>query len=197
MAANFDTLAAVFRRRWSVSLSVLALGLVARERSASADPQVSTGLTLGGSITDLRSDEGAGLAMHMGARGDILFLRNRERDMAIGPYIEASTEGFESIAMGGGVEWLAPVMPSFPFVLSAGSYAERAPGYPWAPGVSTRLFLGPRSYNFHSIYGLAAGLFVDGRMSVAESDRGAVVIGAQIDFATIALPFILAVNAFR
>ena len=117
--------------------------------------------------------------------------------MAIGPYIETSTEGFESIAMGGGGEWLAPIWPSFPFVLSAGAYAERAPGYPWSPGISTRLFWGPRSYNFHSVYGLAAGLFVDGRMALAESDRAAIVIGAQVDFATLALPFILAINAFR
>ena len=83
------------------------------------------------------------------------------RDMAVGPYLDFATHAFDTVETGGGIEWLIPVVEdSLPFVLSAGAFARRAPSLPWEPGIATTLFFGSRSYNFHSIYGLAAGLLM-------------------------------------
>lgn len=163
--------------------------LAAGEREAEAAPQVSVGTTIGGAITDLRTD-GPHAAFHLGLRGDALFFRSRDANMAIGPYLELLTEAFDSLETGGGVSWLAPVWPSVPFVVSAGAYARRAPGLAWEPGVTGQLFFGPRGYNFHSVYGLADGLFVQGRYGLGDGKQADVVIGAQIDLAVVALPFL-------
>jgi hypothetical protein len=50
---------------------------------ARADPQASLGLTLGGAF----EAEGPGPSplVHLGGRADVLLLRSRERDMALGP----------------------------------------------------------------------------------------------------------------
>ena len=90
--------------------------------SASADPQVSVGLTLGGGAANLRTSPLG--VFHMGVQGDVLFLRKRDRDMAIGPYAEVLTVAFETFEVGGGVSWLIPVTEHVPLVLSAGLFVE-------------------------------------------------------------------------
>lgn len=163
---------------------------------AHADPQTSVGLTVGDGITNLRDGSGPRNAFHMGIRGDLLFLRSRENQMAIGPYVEVLTERFNSLDAGGGLEWLLPAFPSFPFVLSAGPFVRNAEGYGgYQPGVAAALFFGPRSYNFDSVYGLANGLYVQTRYGLGDAKQADLLFGIQVDFAVLALPWILTYEA--
>ena len=69
---------------------------------AVAAPQVSAGMTVGGAVTDLRT-KGRG-AFHLGARADVVFFRERERGMAVGPYIDLVTERLGTFEVGGGAD---------------------------------------------------------------------------------------------
>ncbi|MEO8875559.1 MAG: hypothetical protein ABI461_08230 [Polyangiaceae bacterium] len=174
----------------------LALSLTLFSSAAFADPQGSVGVTTGFGITNLRDDSGPRAAFHLGIRGDLLFLRNREKDMAIGPYVEALTERFNSFDVGGGFEWLIPAIPSYPFVLSAGGYGRAAPGYGnIQPGIATELFFGPRSLNFFNTYGLANGVFVQTRYGLGDAKQADILFGVQLDLALFALPWILTYEA--
>jgi hypothetical protein len=177
-------------------LALLTLGSVLFDptRPASAEPQMSVGLTVGGGAADLRTTPRA--VFHLGIHGDVLFFRKRDRDMAFGPYVEALTAAFDTFEVGGGVSWLIPVTETVPFVLSAGAHARGGVGG-WFPGVSTTLWGGSRSLNFDSIYGLAIGLFVQGRYGFGDARQADVIGGLQIDGEVFALPFLLLANAFR
>lgn len=161
--------------------------------AASADPQASAGLTIGGAVTHVR--DGASGAFTLGGRADVLFLRERGRDMAVGPYVEALTIGFETLEAGGGAEWLLPVRDELSFVVSAGLFERRAPNVGWQPGAAAGLFFGSRSYNFHSWYGLAAGVFVQGRYGLGDSRQADIVIGLQLDLALVVAPFLFVYEA--
>lgn len=161
---------------------------------ASADPQVSVGLTLGGGAANLRTSPLG--VFHMGVQGDVLFLRKGDRDMAIGPYAEVLTVAFETFEVGGGVSWLIPVTEHVPLVLSVGAHARGYAGG-WEPGIHARIWMGSRSYNFESVYGLSAGLFVEGRWGLGDGQQADILGGVQLDFELFALPFVLLYNAFR
>lgn len=163
---------------------------------AHADPQTSVGLTFGDGITNLRDGSGPRNAVHLGIRGDLLFLRSRENQMAVGPYVEVLTERFNSLDAGGGLEWLLPAFPAFPFVLSAGPFVRNAEGYGgYQPGVAAALFFGPRSYNFASVYGLANGIYVQTRYGLGDAKQADLLFGIQVDFAVLALPWIFTYEA--
>ena len=115
--------------------------------------------------------------------------------MAVGPYVELVTEGFASVEVGGGVEWLVPVWTPVPFVFSAGLFERKAPGFSLAPGVASTVFLGSRSYNFHSVYELAAGFFVQGRYGFGDARQADVTAGLQLDLSLFAYPFLFAYQA--
>jgi hypothetical protein len=108
--------------------------------------------------------------------------------MAVGPYVDAATASFHDFDAGGGVEWLLPVRDDLPFVLSAGGFWRNGEGHAWAPGVEGTIFFGSRSYNFHSWYGLAAGLFAQMRWVPEEPRSLDLVFGVQIDAELLALP---------
>jgi hypothetical protein len=181
--------------RHSLPLPALIAALLA-SGSAQAAPQVNAGLTVGGGATDLRGDRAHGF-FHLGARADVLFLRTRNRDMAVGPYVDFATAAFETLELGGGAEWLIPLSEGLPLVISAGLLERRAPGYPFEPGAASTIFLGSRSYNFHSWYGLAAGFFVQGRYGFGDARQADILGGVQIDLTLFAYPFLLAYEALR
>lgn len=168
--------------------------LLVEPAAARADPQISVGLTIGGGAADLRSAPRG--VFHLGIHGDVLFFRKRDRDMAFGPYVEALTVAFDTFEAGGGVSWLVPVFEHVPFVLSAGAHARGGAGG-WFPGVSSTLWGGSRSLNFASVYGLAIGLFVQGRYGFGSAQQADILGGLQIDGEVFVLPFLLLANAFR
>ena len=171
---------------------------IAYARPAGADPQTSVGLTLGIGANGERSHVWSSTDFAAGIRGDVLFARNRDADFGIGPYAEVlTTTGFSDFQAGGGASLLVPVSQYFPLVLSAGGYASRSAGWGWEPGACADIFWGSHGYNYHSVYTLAAGLFVDGRYALGDSHGVSVIAGARIDLELIALPFLLAYEAIR
>jgi hypothetical protein len=185
------------RRALLASVGALALvgGSVADARVAEARPQLTGGVTTGAAFTDLRAENGPRLAYHLGGRFDVLLLRDGPRDMALGPYVELMTAGFDTFEAGGGVAWLVPTGPTA-FVFSGGGFA-RSSRYRWEPGASATLFWGARSYNFHSSYAIAAGLFAQGRYGLGDAHQADAVVGVQLDLEYLALPFVLAYQAVR
>jgi hypothetical protein len=161
---------------------------------ADANPQMSVGLTLGGGAANLRTRPLG--VFHMGLRADVLLLRAHDKDMGIGPYVEALTVAFETFEVGGGVSWLIPVTEHVPLVLSAGAHARGYEGG-WEPGVEASLWMGSRSVNFESVYGLAIGVFVEGRYGLGQGQQADILGGVQLDLELFALPFVLLYNAVR
>jgi hypothetical protein len=180
-------------------VAAIAAGAVAslRPSDACADPQASVGLTVGGTVENVVGPAGPGGAFHLGGRGSILFLRNRGSDMAIGPYLDVATASFHDVDLGGGVEWLLPVRDDLPIVLSAGAFLRDGDARTWSPGVEGTVFFGSRSYNFHSWYGLAAGIFAQTRWVPADPGTMDLVFGVQIDGELLALPWILIYEALH
>jgi hypothetical protein len=166
-------------------------------RDAGADPQASLGLTIGGVVEDAVGPSPASGAFHLGGRGSVLFLRNRGADMAIGPYLDVATASFHDVDFGGGAEWLLPVRDDLPIVLSAGAFWRNGEGRSWNPGMEGTVFFGSRSYNFHSWYGMAAGLFAQSRWIPSSPSTMDLVFGVQIDGEILALPALLIYEAFR
>lgn len=177
-----------------LAAGAVGVALLGLPGSASADPQFSAGLTVGPAFRHLRVGP-VKPAFHLGARFDVLFLRSAQRDMGLGPYLDLGTSGFDSFESGGGLSWLIPA-GSTSFVASGGGQA-RVAGGTVEPGLTWGLFWGSRSFNYHSVYGYGVGLFAQGRYGLGESKSFDLVTGVQIDFAVVALPFLLLVNAAR
>ncbi|MGH7272339.1 MAG: hypothetical protein ACREJ3_18070, partial [Polyangiaceae bacterium] len=165
--------------------------------SAAADPQTSLGLTVGGVSERAFGAGSAQGALHLGGRADILFLRNRGTDMAIGPYVDLATSSFRDLDLGGGAEWLLPIRDDLPLVLSAGPFWRNGEGRSWAPGLESTVFFGSRSYNFHSPYGLAIGVFTQTRWLPSSPGAADVVVGVQIDGELLILPDLLILSWMR
>jgi hypothetical protein len=155
------------------------------------------GLTIGAEAENAVGPDPLHGAFHLGGRGSVLFLRNRGSDMAIGPYIDAATASFHDVDLGGGAEWLIPIRDDLPLVVSGGAFARNGDGRAWAPGVESTVFFGSRSYNFHSWYGLAAGLFLQTRWVPASPSTMDTVFGLQIDGELLALPWVFLFEALR
>lgn len=162
---------------------------------ASADPQISVGLLGAGGASELRTRGPIGV-FAMGLRGDALFFRRGDRDFAFGPYAEVMTVAFETFEAGGGASLLIPITDQVPLVVSFGVHARGYDGG-WEPGLETMLWMGSRSYNFHSLYGLAVGGFIEGRYGLGDGKQADILGGVQVDLEVFALPFILLYNAFR
>jgi hypothetical protein len=167
--------------------ALIALALLARANVSLADPQAGAALTVGGGVVGLEPDGRKVAVFHLGVRADLLLLRERDRDMGIGPYVEVGTEAFQSLALGGGAEWLVPVTESFPLVDGAG----------WEPGLSAAAFFGSRGYNFHSWYGLTGGVFVLARRSLGATRDTDLIAGLELDLSLFAYPWIFLYNALR
>ncbi len=164
--------------------------------SGRASPQVSSGLTIGGAVEDV--GRAPSEAFHLGGRSDVLFLRDRGSDMAVGPYLDFATESFRDLDLGGGAEWLLPLRDDLPLVLSAGGFARTGEGHDWAAGAVGTVFFGSRSYNFHSWYGMAVGLFAQARWLPFSSPQTAdVIFGIQLDAELLAFPSILILSAIK
>jgi hypothetical protein len=163
--------------------------------AADARPQISGGVTTGAGLTDLRAENAPRLAYHLGGRFDVLLLRDRAERMALGPYVDVATAAFDTFETGGGLEWLVPAGDTA-FVLSGGGFA-RTSRFGWEPGVATTLFWGSRSFNYHSVYSLGVGLFLQGRYGLGDGKQADAIAGVQIDLQYLALPFLFAYEAIR
>jgi hypothetical protein len=158
----------------------------------SARPQINTAIVTGlCGLGDTESLWGES-AWCNGLRADILFGRARNTDFALGPYVQVSSAGFWDARYSAGLSWLIPVSGDFPLILSAGAGGHELE----APALEGWLFFGPRSYNFHALYSLSAGLLLGFQQDLGAGGANQVVVAAQIDGLILALPFLLAYEAF-
>lgn len=163
---------------------------------AIAHPQISSGLTTGIALADLRADNGPRAAYHIGGRLEVLLGRQKPSDMAVGPYLAFTTLAFDSVEAGGGVAWLVPTGATG-FLFSGGAFA-RSSRFGVEPGSAATVFWGARSFNYHSAYAMSTGLFLQGRYGLSGDGRqGDVLVGVQVDLEYFALPFIFAYQAIR
>jgi len=174
--------------RWGPLFGAVLLAVIGASRSAHAEPQASVGLTGGAAFQDVAGPGNLDVSLHLGGRADVLFLRSHNGQMALGPYVDGATAGFHDLDLGGGLEWLLPLTSDVPLVLSAGGLARDGDGRTWAPGVEGTAFLGSRSFNFHSWYGLAAGAFVQTKWVPAFPSTVDMIVGVQLDLELVVLP---------
>ncbi len=154
---------------------------------------MSTQLTIGGGDVSLGSHRVP--AFHLGARGDVLFLRDRDRAMGVGPFLAVGSEAFRSLSLEGGVDWLVPAPSAdFPFTFAAGVY-DRWDEAGARQGVLGEILWGARGYNFDSHYNLAFSLFVEGRYALGSTREEDVIGGVAIDLSILGYPFLLAYEA--
>jgi len=117
--------------------------------------------------------------------------------MAVGPYIDATTLSFHSADVGAGAEWLIPVIDELPLVISGGAFIRDGQGRSWSPGADGSVFFGSRSFNFHSWYGMASGIFAQTRWIPGAPSSVDFIFGVQIDAELLALPVLLVVGLFK
>ncbi|MBK7578744.1 MAG: hypothetical protein IPI67_00945 [Myxococcales bacterium] len=177
-----------------VALSALVTTLCAADPAA-ADPQWNasaiTGLCGKGSDGSYFSDT----CWYNGVRADLMLGRQRYSDISAGPFLGVTTAGFDDLRLGGGATLLLPVTQYFPIALSLGGYARHEND--WQPGVSGWLFVGSRSYNFHSSYVMAGGLLLGYEQDLRGQRENAIVITAQVDGLLLVLPFIIGYEWLR
>jgi hypothetical protein len=129
-----------------------------------------------------------------GFRGDVLFGRERNADLALGPYLTFGTAAFADVRFGGGLSLLLPTLGGdFPIVISSGALSSNGTDLRF----SSEAFFGLRSHNFHGAYAMGSGIVIGGDAAVSGSRSNTLYVGVQIDGLWIALPFILGYQALR
>jgi hypothetical protein len=172
-----------------------AAALLFGAANANADPQISAALTVGGGAGELRAAEAKPL-FHLGLHADVLLFRKRDGQFDFGPYVEVLTRTFETFEAGGGASLLLPISEAVPIIVSSGPFV-RGSDKGWEGGLSGQLFVGSRSFNFHSVYGFVLGGFAQARVGFGPTNPLDVLGGLQIDLELLALPFVLLWQAFR
>jgi hypothetical protein len=144
----------------------------------------------------LRGDDSAlvrDVAFCGAVQGDVLFARERARDLGLGPYLSLSTAAFGDLRVAAGGRLLFPVSEDFPFVVSAGGLVADD----GAPGLDASLFFGIRSYNFHSSYNFGSGVVAGVQRTFGDRSSSVLSLGVQVDALVFALPFMLAWGALQ
>ncbi len=175
----------------------IAAAILGLAGAARADPQWNVSLTTGVCGVGEGGSYWDDTCWHNGLRGDVMFLRERNSDFGLGPYLDFTTAGFDDVKLGGGGSLHIPVHPFVPIVLSGGGYARHSKPFGWEPGIAGWLFIGSRSYNFHSSYIIASGLLVGLQRGFGDSDETAVIIAIQLDAVLASLPFVIGYEAIK
>lgn len=124
-----------------------------------------------------------------GLRGHLLFGRERDRDLGLGPYARLTNLWGGGNALGTGASALLPLSATYPFVLSLGAVVESHREARNA-GFEAWLFWGPSSYNFHSSYSMASGLLAGLWRTWGERNATTLALAAQLDLVWLSIPFI-------
>ena len=159
-----------------------------------ADPQWTVGL-VGGGAWGARTESGRSGAGFFGAvSGDVLLGQARNTEFAYGPYARVGSLRFEDARLGAGGSLLVPVWSGAPLVLSGGGWWQ-AGGAGSGPGLEVWGFWGLRSHNFHHSYSLANGIVLGWQRRLGDHGGDTLVVGAQLDAALLALPFLFLYEA--
>lgn len=176
-------------------------------RAEAAPPQIGVGITAGLAGVAKEGRLWDETVLHLGARGDVLFGRDGSNGFGVGPYLEVMTHDFGELQTGGGASLLLPVTELFPIVLSAGGYLRipwtEGPGpladrsYGVEPGLAGTIFLGTRSFNFHSSYEITVGVIGQARFGLGDSRESSFVIAAQADLAALWVPVVFIIHGVQ
>lgn len=169
------------------------LGASLTPRLASADPQGNVSIISGVCGEGSRDELWQSTCWYNALHGDYLLGRERNSDVGIGPYLEVATAGFDDLRLGGGGSLHLPVTEYVPAVLSLGGYA-RLGDDAWTPGLAADLFVGSRSFNFHSAYVMTGGVSLGARYGLGDSRELTFIIAAQLDSSVLWLPGVLLYN---
>lgn len=164
-------------------LSILSLAAPSR---ALATPQVTSAVSVGGGARD-RAPGGWVGVFSLALRADVLFGPATPYAARVGPFVSVRSDAFDDLVPAAGVSVQLPVSATFPLVASAGVGLDVTTASPNAV-VLGRLWWGTRSYNYHAVYGIAAGLWVEARRFVGEPSRTDVIVGIDVDLEVFALP---------
>ncbi len=167
--------------------SVVFAGVLLLSPAAAAYPQWSVGLGLGGGAR-LAPVDAREVLITMAMRTDATFGARSPFAWRAGFFAWVGTTDFVTLDVAVGGVLHVPLNASFPLLLSAGVIADVVPE-PGRVGVLGRLWWGTRSLNYHSTYGMAAGLWVEGRYRPGEGSAD-VLAGVDIDLRVMSLPFI-------
>lgn len=171
------------RRPVVVFASVLLLA-----PTVAAYPQWNLGLSLGAGA-HLAPPVDREVLITAAVRTDATFGARTPYAWRAGLFGAVGTTDFVALdAAAGGVLHI-PVNPTFPVLVSLGAVVDLAPT-PGRPGVLGRLWWGTRSLNYHSSYGMAAGLWVEGRYRPGEGTAD-VLGGIDLDLRVLTLPFVM------
>lgn len=180
--------------------ALLALGVVGAAWLApahgSAHPQWSIALVSGLGGEGAGSSRWTDTTWYNAVHADVILGRTRNASFGLGPYADAGTSGFSDGRFGGGLSLVVPVHEYVPILLSGGGYA-RTSDAGWNPGWALSLFVGSRSYNFHSTYGMTGGLVLGYQQDVGDSRANLITVGAQIDFEQLLIPGALLYQAVK
>lgn len=171
---------------WLLGMAVGAWSLQSR-----ASPQGHAAVAVGICALARESGDPAFPRFCGAVRGEVLLLRQRDRDFGLGPYLGVSTASFDTLAATTGASFVLPASPTYPFVLSLAGGAFSEPSG-WSPVVEAWLFWGPHSYNFHSHYAMASGLLLGYQQSLGDERTSIVSLSGQLDLEFVAIPFIAA-----
>ncbi len=171
----------------------LFVASVLHSTPAYADPQGNVSIISGLCGEGTRDDLWQSTCWYNALHGDVLLGRDRNSDFGIGPYLEVGTAGFDDLRLGGGGSLQIPIHPYVPAVLSLGGYARRFDSE-WQQGLAGDLFIGSRSYNFHSAYVMTGGVSLGARYGVGDSKELTLIIAAQLDSSVIWLPAVILYN---
>lgn len=172
-----------------VGLSLLA------PSGARATPQITSALGVGGGGRHTSAQGFVGV-FSMALRADVLFGGRSPYAARVGPFVSLRSDAFEDLTAGAGASVLLPVSEAFPIVVSLGGAVDFTANTP-RPAVLARLWWGTRSYNYHSPYGLAIGVWVEARRFFDDAETTDVVGGVDIDLEVFALPIAFLVGWLR
>ncbi len=167
--------------------SVVFAGVLLVSPGVAAYPQWNLGLTLGGGAR-LAPVDAREVLITAAVRTDATFGARTPYAWRAGFFGWVGTTDFVTLDVAAGGVLQMPVSASFPLMLSAGVIADVVPE-PGRVGVLGRLWWGTRSLNYHSSYGMAAGLWVEGRYRPGDGSAD-VLAGVDLDLRVLALPFI-------
>ncbi len=186
-------LAAAWRRLVSVALAVGVLVAAGRAR---AESEWNSGL-LGG-VCGLGEDGAMWEESRacFGARGDVLWGRQRPAAPGGGLFFSTTTARFRDLRWSGGGAALVPLGPSWSTLFSAGPLLQLRDGS-WEPGLAGWAFVGTRGFNYHGRYAMAWGLLFGYERGLGDSAGSTVTMGLQLDGLVLAVPVLFAVDAIR
>jgi len=161
---------------------------------ADAETEITTGLVLGGGAV-LHDDPDVQGADHDGTRGvfrfgvvgEVVFLRETNRDVGLGLYVELMTSSFRDVQPGGGLELLIPVHRWAPLKISAGAHYDYDDEH--AGGFGGRLWWGAHVHNHFAIYNTTLGFWVEVRANVWGNRDILIAGGVEIDLTILTTPW--------